>query len=219
MTANSDCLRGVKAFLFSFLLIAGFAQAQQEESQAKSLSDMTAHEVVDSVAANLLDVVKNGKQAIEDNPQAYYSEVKRVLQPAVNFGYIARNVMGPRYWKQATPEQRAKFQLSFENGLIQTYGKAMANFTISKYEIEPWDGKTFGKNGDKVSVIQKVTSGDGTNKIAYTMKKNKDGVWQLINLGFEGANLGKNFHAQFAQAVKDNNGDVGAAIDSWYKES
>ncbi len=67
----------------------------------------------------------------------------------------------------------------------------------------------------RVNVIQEIATADGVNKISYTMVKRKSGQWKLINVVLDGVNLGKQFRTQFAQAVKENKGDIDAAIKGW----
>ncbi len=205
--------QSVQIVVFTFIVSNAFAQGDKPASLFEGIEGMGPHEVVDLVATELIEMMKVDKVAIEKNPEAYFADVKRILSPVVNFKYISKNVMG-EYWAAATPEQRAKFKVLFEDSLVRTYGKGMANFadhtiTVEKPEKEvPKYGKTY--------VIQKVSGDDGVNRISYTMGKSpKGGGWKLINVVLKGVNLGKTFRNQFAQAVKENGGDVEAAISGW----
>lgn len=189
----------------------------QDAKAAGQFEGMGPHGVVDSVATQLITVMKKGKDQIEANPDAYFADVKRILLPAVNFKYISKNVMGV-YWKTASEEQRVKFQAVFEDSLVRTYGKGMANFANHTITVE--EPKKKVPEYGKTAVIQKVVGSDGVNRIAYTMAKSpKGGNWKLINVVLKGVNLGKTFRNQFAQAVKEGNGDIDVAIEAWTSNS
>lgn len=188
------------------------AQGNPEAQPVVEKKDATPHEVVDQVTRELLKVVKGGKEALKTDPDKYFKDVRVVMEDAVNFEFIARNVMGG-YSKAATKEQKAEFVEVFTGGLVQTYAKGMANYADLDIAVVAPESKVpaFGK----VSVIQKITGPDGVNRVAYTMARRKGDQWKLINVVLDGVNLGKTFRTQFAQAVKQNKGDIGAAIAGW----
>ena len=46
-------------------------------------------------------------------------------------------------------------------------------------------------------------------------RRKTDPNWKLINVVLDGVNLGKTFRSQFAQAVKEHEGNLDAAIAGW----
>ena len=201
-------------FIFFMVITAGIASAAEKPAKAAAASGPTPHQVVEDVTAKLMNAVKTGKDVLQTNPNKFYSDVESVLEEAVNFEFIARNVMG-QYWKKATPEQQAEFVSAFKKSMVETYAKGMANFADLKIEVEP--PKEEIPDSGKVNVIQKVSSADKVNRIAYTMARSRDpeAKWQLINVILDGVNLGLTFRSQFAQAVNAQKGDVAAAIKGW----
>jgi len=199
-------------FISFFITAAGTVLAAEKSTKPTTVMDPTPHQVVEEVTAKLMNAVKAGKDTLQSDPNKFYSDVQSILEDAVNFEFIARNVMG-QYWKQATPEQQAEFVTSFKKSMVETYAKGMANFANLKIEVEP--PKEEVPNAGKVNVIQKVTSADSVNRIAYTMARRPEEKWQLINVILDGVNLGLTFRSQFAQAVKAQKGDVAAAIKGW----
>lgn len=176
----------------------------------------TAHSVVERVTDKLITVTREEKNLLESDPKAYYGKVKSVLEPVVDFDFIARNVMGP-YWESASAEQRRQFVETFKNGLVETYAKGMANYADLKIKVlQPANGS---EGERRVGVVQEITGPDGTNRVSYTMAMNRQGEWKLINMVLNGVNLGKTFRNQFAQAAKQRDGNLDAVIANWSAET
>lgn len=176
-------------------------------------NESSPHKVIEKVTVALMDAVKGGKQALEKDPQAYFNKVRGIMETVVDFDYIAKNVMGAKYWNAATDEQKKKFVGVFTDGLVQTYAKGMANFADLDISVVPPEGDISGKN--RVAVLQRVKGPEGVNNVAYTMGKHKSGQWKLINVVLDGVNLGETLRSQFAQSVNENKGDLDATIAGW----
>lgn len=174
----------------------------------------TPQQVVEKVTNDLLAEVKKSAALLKSNPDQYFESIETILEPVVDFEFIAKNVMGV-YWQKATPAQQASFVKVFKRGMVKTYAKGMANYADLKIEVLPPEGEV--EEYGKATVLQKVTAADGINRVAYTMgrRKGDDTTWQLINVVLDGVNLGKTFRSQFAQLVKEHEGELDAAIAGW----
>lgn len=200
-------LRGFAASLV-FLLVQTTAWAAAEQN--------SAHAVVEQVTEELLTVVREQKHLLETDPDAYFTHVKAVLEPVVDFDFIARNVMGP-HWKEASPDQRKRFVETFKNGLVETYAKGMANYADLDIRVMPPAKDAEEKK--RVGVVQEIKGPDGVNRVSYTMALKREGEWRLINMVLNGVNLGKTFRNQFAQAAKQHDGNIDAVIRNWSAEA
>lgn len=206
-------LSGIVMVAAALCLQTAWADTAAAEKAGK---ENTAHSVVEQVTVNLTTVVRNERDLLETDPETYFSRVKSVLEPVVDFAFIARNVMGP-YWETASEAQRQEFLETFKNGLVETYAKGMANYVDLDISILP--PAKDAENKRRVGVVQEITGPDGTNRVSYTMALNRDGEWKLINMVLNGVNLGKTFRNQFAQAAKQNEGDLNAVISNWSAET
>jgi len=167
--------------------------------------------MIEGVSNDLLGVIRANGQYLNSNPQRYYSAVDRVLEPVVDFNFIARGVMG-RYAKQATAAQRAKFTSTFRRDLVATFARGVATFgDMDVKVVNP--GSAPG--GNRVNVLQEVRSSEGLTKVSFTLVRNRSGQWKLINVILNGVNLGKTFRGQFAQAMQANGGDIDKVIANW----
>ena len=169
------------------------------------------YSMIEGVSNDLLGVIRANGQYLNSNPQRYYTAVDRVLEPVVDFNFIARGVMG-RYAKQATPEQRARFTSAFRRDLVATFARGVATFgNLDVKVVNP--GST--PSGNRVNVLQEVRSSEGLTKVSYTLVRNRSGQWKLINVILNGVNLGKTFRGQFSQAMQANGGDLDKVIANW----
>ena len=214
----------LKAFLSAAFLLtssvslpAFSADVEVKKVAADVKSEDSPHKVVEKVTDALMAAVSEGKAALQKNPQAYFAKVHGILETVVDFDYIAKNVMGAKYWNAATDDQKKKFIKVFTDSLVQTYAKGMANFSDLDISVLPPEGDLAGKN--RVAVLQRVKGPEGVNNVAYTMGRHKNGQWKLINVVLDGVNLGETMRSQFSQSVNEHKGDLDATIAGWEVKS
>lgn len=207
-----------KAFIGALVLVMCSVVWANKTADTSAQTTEAPHHVVEHVTTELLQVASAGKSALDTDPDKYFSDVREIMETAVDFKYIARNVMGKKYWRAASSEQKDQFIEVFTSGLVQTYAKGMANFADFEVSVQAPEDLVEGKN--KVEVIQRFKGPNGVNRVAYTMGKNKkSGAWKLINVVLDGVNLGKTLRAQFSQSVNESEGDLDAAIKGWTFQS
>lgn len=205
----SITFRSVVALMASWLLAANVWAAEPVDPKQE-----TPHELIEEVTEVLFDVVQkyNGGS---DNAEQYYDEIQGILEPVVDFEFIAKAVMGS-HRSDASDEQVETFVQVFKRGLVTTYAKGIANYVDSEISIRPPSEDVEDKR--RVSVDQEVKHDGSTYRLSYTMAKNRSGEWKLINLVLDGVNLGRSFRSQFGQAAKKYSGDLDKVIDNWLDE-
>ncbi|MFL0810196.1 MAG: ABC transporter substrate-binding protein [Agarilytica sp.] len=197
--------------------LAAWAEGKTE-AQTSADASPSPHQVVETVTSELMGVVANGKESIKSNPEKYFQDVRGIMEDAVDFKYIARNVMGAKYWKAATNEQKSRFIEAFTSGMVETYAKGMANFADFEISVLPPEDGDIGEKR-KVEVIQKFKGPEGISRVSYTMGKHRNGQWKLLNVVLDGVNLGKTLRAQFSQSMNESKGDLNSAIEGWNWEA
>lgn len=196
-----------------------FAQASSSVAAVHTTIEqappLDAHQVVNQVTGQIIDVINGNKQLLADKPDDYFSKVGEVLDPVVAFSYIAKVVMSKHY-KAASAEQRSDFAEAFRDSMVETFAKGMANYSDFEITVREPESDISGKR--KVEVLQDVKGGDGNHLLSYTMAKTKDGEWKLINVVLNGVNLGKSFRDQFIQAMRQNKNDYDKVTATWGKQ-
>lgn len=191
------------------LMMASLVLSAQDESPQQEAD--TPHEMVELVTEQLLNIVRKHNDGELDS-EAYFAEFEQTLEPVVDFGYIARVVMGP-HGEDATDEQVSEFAQVFRRGLVRTYSRGIAGYVDSNITIVPPEEDVAEKR--RVNVRQDVRHEGSTHRLSYTMAKNRAGEWQLINLVLDGVNLGRSFRSQFAEAARKYDGDLDQVIENW----
>ncbi|MGS2723756.1 MlaC/ttg2D family ABC transporter substrate-binding protein [Porticoccus sp. GXU_MW_L64] len=188
----------LKAVVLS-LLISGVALASEPHSLIESMTD------------DLLTGMEQYRDTADENPEPFFTYLEDRLDGVIDFKWIARNVMG-RYRKTASDEQRARFAQVFRRGLVETYGRGLLAYSNEKIVVLPPAG---GAGKKRVTVKQEIHGKDKVYPVAYSMGRNKQGQWKIVNVVIGGVNLGKTFRNQFTQAAQKHDGDVDKVIDNW----
>lgn len=196
------------------------ATSVEQPEEAAAPANASPYELVEDITAQILSKIEAHRTLIEASPDeserealmnTFFAEVEAIMASAVDFNWIARNVMGP-YGKLATEAQRDSFAKVFRDGLVETYGRGLLSYRDQEIVVLP-GSELNGKR--KVSVKQEIRSVDGNYPLEYSMGLGKSGQWKVINVIINGINLGKTFRNQFVQAAQKNGGDIDAVIAGW----
>ncbi len=206
----------LSALLF-LMTVSLFGQAEEE-----SAKDPTAPgEIIGEVTASLLSYVKGNDELIKSKPETYFSDLRGILEPAIDFESIAKNVMGKKSWTAIEEKDQLRFVDVFTDSLVRTYGKAMSSFVDLDIEV----AKTWPADNPKKKnyyVQQDVKLESGLAHIVYNMYPDSEG-WKVRNVTIRDSkgyklNMGKTFYSQFKHALGENKGDILATIDGWGKD-
>jgi len=176
-------------------------------------ADSDPHQLVEATTNNVLELLKTGIDPVK-SPDEFVAKLSEVLDPVVAFEYIAKGVMGV-HAETASPEQLKQFSQAFKKGLVNTYGKGIGGFQDLEITVLP-PAKPVGESR-RTTVVQEIGASSGVAKVAYSMAKNRQGQWKMINLVLNGINFGQTFRGQFAAAVEKNDGDLDKTISDWEK--
>jgi phospholipid transport system substrate-binding protein len=203
----------VLSFLLMLVFLSGSLFAQAGVNLVEQKFDSEPHQLIQDTTKQVLVALDSGLDPVKE-PKKFVDELTAILDPVVAFEFIARGVIG-NYAKQVSKEQVKQFADSFKLGLVNTYGKGMANFgDLEVAVLAP--SQPIGDQR-RLAVVQEIRGASSTNQVSYTMAKNKKGQWKMINVVLNGVNLGQSFRGQFAAAVEKNNGDVAKTINDWGK--
>ena len=171
--------------------------------------------IINQAADSLIVVITQGKTYFDKDPERFYQEVQKILDPTIDFDTFSRGVMAV-YYKRATPPQREKFEATFKAGLIRTYGKALLDFGDEKIVVLPADRPP--TQPDRDSVKMEVHSKEGKiYPVIYSMRLDDDGTWRMYNIIINGINIGLTYRNQFGAAMKapENHNNLDEVINSW----
>ncbi|GLR63173.1 MlaC/ttg2D family ABC transporter substrate-binding protein [Marinospirillum insulare] len=198
-------------FFYTSLLLLGLIANQAGANEA-----LSSKQVVERGIADLTEVFEANKTVYDQQPNQLYVDLDRVLQPYVNFRYISARVMGGRYFRAATPQQRTDFAATFQETLVKTFGQGLMNFDYQEFDLQIKEGETRYEDQDNIA-LDVVAKGGERIPIIFTLRLHAD-EWKIINLIVNGVNLGLTFNSQFDRAMREKNRDFDAVIANWSPE-
>ena len=170
------------------------------------------HALIERMTEDLLVTMEEYRQTVNQDPEPFFQFLEERLEQIVDFQWIAGNVMGP-YRKQASAEQRQRFAEVFRRSLVETYGRGLLAYSDEKIEVVAPAEDISAKR--RVFVKQEIYGKTEIYPVTYTMAKNKQQQWKILNVMINGVNLGKTFRNQFVQAARNNGDDIDKVIASW----
>ena len=183
-------------------------------SAANTASD--PYKKIEEVSVELLDIIAAHRDTYPEAEAAYFDKLDQLLAAHVDFGFIARNVMGS-YGRSASPEQRALFAKTFRDGLVETYGRGLIGYNDQKIVLLAAEPLAEGQR--RVTVKQEIRSVDNVYPLEYSLARKKTGEWMVVNVVINGINLGKTFRNQFVQSAQRSGGDIDQVISGWLSDA
>ena len=161
-------LQFIAAFMLGMLAFSASAQAMPEpQALVKEASD------------NMLKALKDNEAELETNPQKIYTLVQDILFPHFDFERMAKLALGLS-WRDASPEQQAKFVEEFRLLLVRTYATAMLEYTNEEIRFLPFRDDV---EKGRVSVPMEVVQPNGPSvPMALSLYKNKNDEWKVYDL-------------------------------------
>ena len=181
---------------------------------ANAAPGQSAHDIVQDTTTRLLADLTANKEQYKQNPSKFYDALNNIVGPAVDVEGISRSIMTVKYSRNATPDQKKRFEENFKRSLMQFYGNALLEFKNQGITVGPAKDET----SDRTSVDMIVKGDNGaTYPLSYTLSK-VNGEWKVRNVIVNGINIGKLFRDQFADAMQKNGNDLDKTIDNWAGE-
>ncbi len=205
-------LRWVSMLAWFVALSPGLSSVSSATETAPVAKPANAYEAVQSSTKYLLARLKEVQPLYESDPETFFAEVEKALDPHLDFEGFAKGVMA-KYYRDATPEQVDRFQEKFRHSLIRTYAKALMEF--DNQQVIVLDPGPQPADEDKVMVGLEVHGLSGAiYEIQYQMVKVGDG-WLLRNVTISGINIGLQFRTQFAALIQRYKKNIDLVIENW----
>ncbi|SDC24395.1 phospholipid transport system substrate-binding protein [Acinetobacter boissieri] len=189
-------------------LVASIGTAVAAPAQAPN-------DFIKTVADGLINHLKAEHGKLQNNSAAIDAILKQNLEPYVDVQAFTRIVMGTYASPQnSTPQQRANFEKSLRQSLIQNYGSALAKYSNQSYAIRPYRPSA---SAYQIVTLDFINQGQKT-PIAFQLSDNNS-QWKIRNINVAGIDLGLQFRNQFASSVQRSGGDLDKAIASFQPDA
>ena len=195
----------IRLFLTKIFIIFSLSQPLVSDDNENAFN------FINENAVYFLTIIKTEGSKYDEKPDEFKEKLKNIWEPMVDVGLVSRLILSKAY-KTATEEQILLFQTRTKKLLLDTYITALLEF--EDYELET--SRKIKENKNKTLEVEiNFFSASDSFKAKFTLYKNKQGEFKIINIIIDGINLGLTFRNQFQDNLKNENYDLDKAIETW----
>jgi phospholipid transport system substrate-binding protein len=156
-------------------------------------------EVVKTTTERLQKEIAAHEKEFKADQSKLYAFVDEVIVPKFDTKYIAQLILA-RHWKQASDEQRTRFQAAFKDMLVHSYANALVEYHTS---VKPeWQPLRMAPDATDVTVNSRLLrEGKPPLPIGFAMRL-KDGEWKVYDIVIENLSLVTSFRGQVNSEIK-----------------
>lgn len=153
------------------------------------------------VASNMIAGLKANKATLKSKPQIVYNLAYQYVVPYADLDVMAKRVVPPNAWRNASASERAQFKKEFTRTLIRTYASALTSYNDQTIRFYP-----LRANGGNTVVVQSeiLNPNNSPIRVAYRLVRSGNG-WKLYDLSVEGVSMLESFRSQFAGLLAQGN--------------
>lgn len=156
----------------------------------------SAEALIQQVSNEVIDTIKGDKALQSGDVSKIISLVDTKVMPNVNFPRMTASAVG-RYWREATPEQKARLQDEFKLLLVRTYAGALTQVKDQTVQLKP----SRAQPTDNEVVVRTEVKGKGDPiQLDYRLEKTDSG-WKIFDVNVLGVWLVDQYRSSFAQEI------------------
>jgi phospholipid transport system substrate-binding protein len=171
---------------------------------------------LDDRAQEMVNVIVTNQSLYASNPVKFKAKINTIFEPMVDFRRVGASVMGKKYYKAATKDQRLRFISVFKTSLLDTYSSTLAQWGDQTIKTNFSKKIVFNKTED---VNQSLVTSNNIYPITYKVRNDGKGNWLIINIIVNGVNLGLTFRNQFQALALEHNEDIDEIINNWISDA
>jgi phospholipid transport system substrate-binding protein len=171
---------------------------------------------LDDRAQEMVNVIVTNQSLYASNPVKFKAKINTIFEPMVDFRRVGASVMGKKYYRAATKDQRLRFISVFKTSLLDTYSSTLAQWGDQTIKTNFSKKIVFNKTED---VNQSLVTSNNIYPITYKVRNDGKGNWLIINIIVNGVNLGLTFRNQFQALALEHNEDIDEIINNWISDA
>lgn len=159
---------------------------------------------IQSPVAQLQGIANHMVQNLEQNKSrlSNFSVIRgivnRVLLPHVDLDRMSASVVG-RYWRAATPAQRATFKSEFSYLVTTTYASALSSYNRDRVQFYPVRENYEGRSTVQVQSV--IVRANGRRiPVSYNVVRAGSG-WKVYDFSIENVSIVQSYRSQFASVL------------------
>ena len=171
---------------------------------------------LDDRAQEMVNVIVTNQSLYASNPVKFKAKINTIFEPMVDFRRVGASVMGKKYYRAATKDQRLRFISVFKTSLLDTYSSTLAQWGDQTIKTNFSKKIVFNKTED---VNQSLVTSNNIYPITYKVRNDGKGNWLIINIIVNGVNLGLTFRNQFQALALEHNENIDEIINNWITDA
>ncbi|MGQ0527326.1 MAG: MlaC/ttg2D family ABC transporter substrate-binding protein [Alphaproteobacteria bacterium] len=137
------------------------------------------------------------------------AEFRKLLNSSYDMETIGRFSLG-RYWKTATPAQRAEYQKLFKNMIVEVYSRRFRDYNGQKVEVRSVKPDADGKD----SIVTSFIVPESGQEIQVDWRvRDKGGSFKVVDVIVQGVSMALTQRADFASVIQRGGGDINVLIE------
>ncbi len=163
-------------------------------------ADTPPDQVIQQASAKITASISTRKEELRKDSTQLYKLVEEIILPHFDFDFIAKLVLG-QAWKEASPEERKRFTMAFQNLLVRTYSNALLEYSGEQIK---WLEAEKSADPNRVTQRAQVTLASGqVVPMYYRMHKTPTG-WKVYDITIDAISLVMNYRGTFAGEIRKN---------------
>jgi len=171
---------------------------------------------IDDRAQEMVNVIRSNQSLYTSNPEQFKAKINFIFEPMVDFRRVGASVMGKKYYKASTKDQRLRFISAFKTSLLDTYSSTLAQWGDQNIDTH-FSQKTVFFETENVD--QSLVASNSIYPITYKVRDDGQGNWLIINIIVNGVNLGLTFRNQFQALALEHNENIDDIINHWSSDA
>ena len=156
-------------------------------------------EVLQTMTDTLVDIAREDPDVIHD--MARLRDIaNEVVLTRIDFNALSRWVLG-KYWRTATPQQRAAFIVEFREMMLGSYLRSVSTYKDNGVRFLPVRGEQ--KNG-RVIVHAEVDQSDGPVVHVTFRMRMVENEWLIYDVAVEGISLVATHRTSFSREIHNS---------------
>ncbi len=180
------------------------AMAQQAQARGAAASVPEAGTFISNLAVEAIRQTTDKSITDEERVQRF----RELLKIKFDMPQIARFVLG-RYWRVASPEERATYSQLFEDYVVQTYASRFHEYSGEAVKVQY---ATRNPDGDVV-VVSNIERNGPPVRVEWKLQPD-DKTFKIVDVVVEGVSMAVTQRDDFAATIQARGGKVAGLIDA-----
>ena len=156
-------------------------------------------DLLGGISTRMITELNRNKATLKTKPNVVYGVVNRLFLPHVDTTSMARSVLGPVIWGQATPNERQQFTSQFVIVVVRTYATALAEYNDEAVKFLPLRDNLATSARVKVDSLI-IRRGAPAIPVSYRLRR-VGSSWRIYDIAVEGVSLVRSYRSQFGPKV------------------